>query len=142
MNRRKIAAYEAASKLSHLSKLPSSMEKRAFDIDELHDMSPFIMGETISSASGIPLIGPISAGVMAPEGRGMSRFLHSLGYGTLGAAAGSGLGLKLGLSPKLVKALGGASGLAGGAYGIHSSIEGDSLLDRIEMNLRQAAGTL
>ena len=91
----------------------------------------FAAGDLSSMISGAPLLGPIFSASQAPEGRGTSRFFHTLGGGTIGGIAGSALGGRLGLTPQQIRYLGNAGGLGGGAYGAVLSSREDTLGDRL-----------
>jgi hypothetical protein len=98
---------------------------------DIKSLLPFAGGEIASMATGVPLIGPTAAALSAPEGRGMSRLLHSLGYGTAGSLAASVLGTRLGLNPKQARYLSNLAGLGAGGYGIMESADSDTISDRV-----------
>lgn len=139
------AAYKAAEQLSVLSKMDFSSEKTA-EIDEgdLKDaLIPLAAGvasnKFLTPNSGF-LAYPITAAVMAPEGRGLSRVGHTSLGGLAGMTAGgfgSGLvqalsaRLGMNLSPKTLAAINEAAlttGLIGGGIkGMSMSRENDPL---------------
>jgi hypothetical protein len=124
MSRQKLAAaYVASQQLSALSKMDFSRSKVA---EDLEDYAPIALGE-LAGLTGLPFTVPLATAVASPEGRGWSRFGHTLGGGAGGGLAGMALGSALGLSPNALNLLRGAGGLAGGVQGYRMSRDADPM---------------
>ena len=123
------------SLLSAKGLVQSHRVKRAFSTADENAAIEFASGDLASMISGVPLLGPMFSAAQAPEGRGTSRFFHTLGGGTLGGIGGGLIGGRLGLTPQQIRYLGNTGGLGGGAYGAVLSSREDTLGDRIGLAL-------
>lgn len=125
---KKAEAFRAAQSLSKLAAFE--------DIDrlELEDIPSAVASGSASILSGIPIMGPVGASAMdfltAPEGRGVSRALHSLAGGTTGFLGGAALGEINALRPYSLPLMVGG-GLAGGFAGREASRDRDPALMRL-----------
>lgn len=128
MSRTKLAAaYVASQQLSALSKMDFSREKKAdIDMDDVEAYIPTAAAHLLNPYS-LGLASPITTGVLAPEGRGTSRVLHTVAGGALGGLGGGLLGGLLTGNANIGKSIGILGGLGGGLKGLSMSREADPL---------------